>query len=419
VPLSRRPLAPWSDPGSYRGRTAVGAEQGPRRRRYAYREGVRPGSPLRWGFDALVVALAAATEVELWVADVPGSKAYLVPGALLYTLPLLLRRRFPLLAPAFVFAVHTALSFADPQALGSLDTGLLSVMLAFWVMGACNQGQQAVAGLGLGLAMLAVVAHEDVRVSYGEAAQAAVLGSLTWLAALLLAGRARRIAHAEQRAARLEQNQEERARAAVADERARIARELHDVIAHSVSVMTVQAGAARLLLSGDPQRAVPPLLAVEETGRQALAEMRRLLGILRADADEPVLAPQPGLADVPRLAAAVREAGLPVELAVQGTHRPLPAGVELAAYRILQEALTNAIKHAGAARAQVTVRYAAEAVLLEVRDDGQAAYVDGQGHGLIGMRERAALYGGELAAGPLPTGGFAVRARLPIEPAPR
>jgi signal transduction histidine kinase len=211
--------------------------------------------------------------------------------------------------------------------------------------------------------------------------------------------------------------EEERARAAVAGERARIARELHDVIAHSVSVMTVQAGAARLLLDGDPHRAAEPLLAVEETDRQALAEMRRLLGVLRDDAGEPELVPQAGLKDLPMLATTIREAGLEVAMTVEGPQRPLPAGVELAAYRILQEALTNTLKHARAARAQVTVRYEPGCVLLEVRDDGRMPPGDGQGHGLLRMRERAALYGGELDAGPTPNGGFAVRARLPVESA--
>jgi len=369
------------------------------------------------GFDAVVIALAVATEVELWLTDTPGSKAVVGPAALLYTLPLLLRGRFPLLAPAFVFAMQASVSLLDPRASGSLDLGAVAILLAFWVVGAYNDGQQAVAGLGIGLATLAVIARQDVRVTSGEAVQVAVLGIFTWFVALLLARRAHLAADAEERAARLERHQEERARVAVADERARIARELHDVIAHSLSVMTVQAGAARLLLSGDPRRAVEPLLAVEETGRQALAEMRRLLGVLREDAGEPDLAPQPRLADLPGLAATVREAGLEVEMAVEGRQRSLPAGIELAAYRILQEALTNTLKHAGAAQAQVTVRYAPESVLLEVRDDGRVPAVDGQGHGLLGMRERAALYGGELDAGPLPGGGFAVRARLPVEAA--
>jgi signal transduction histidine kinase len=379
---------------------------------------VRPRRALAGrGFDALVIALAAATEIELWLTDTPGSKTIIGPAALLYTLPLLLRRRFPFLAPVFVFAVQASVSFADPQASGSLDLGALAVLLTFWVVASYNDGQQAVVGLGIGLATLAVIARQDVRVTIGEAAQVAVIGVLTWSAALLLARRAHRAAEAEERAARLEHEHEERARAAVADERARIARELHDVIAHSVSVMTVQAGAARLLLADDPQRAVEPLLAVEETGRQALAEMRRLLGVLRGDAGEPTLAPQPGLDDLPKLALTLREAGVEVEIAVEGRQRPLPAGVQLAAYRILQEALTNTLKHAGAARAQVTVRYAPESVLLEVRDDGRTPQVDGQGHGLLGMQERAALYGGELEAGPMPGGGFTVRARLPVESA--
>jgi signal transduction histidine kinase len=369
------------------------------------------------GLDACIVAFAIAIEIELWVTDVPGSTALLVPAVLLYTLPLLLRRRFPFLAPVFVFAVQASLSFADPAAIGSIDTGVFAMLLTFWVVGACNDGQQAVAGLCIGVATLAIIVREDVRVSFGEAAQVALLGFLTWLVALLLARRARLAADAEARAARLERDQEERARIAMADERARIARELHDVIAHSVTVMTVQAGAARMLLLGDPQRAVEPLLAVEETGHQALAEMRRLLGILREVDGRPVLAPQPGLKDLTRLAAAVREAGLPVEMAVEGTPRPLPAGIELAAYRILQEALTNTLKHAGAARAHVTVRYAPEAVFLEVCDDGRVPPADGQGHGLVGMRERATLYGGELESGPLPGGGYMVRGRLPIEPA--
>jgi signal transduction histidine kinase len=363
----------------------------------------------------LVIALAVATEVELALTDTPGSKAIVGPAALLYTLPLLLRGRFPFLAPAFVFAVQASVSLLDPQASGSLDLGAVAILLAFWAVGAYNDGQQAVAGLGTGLAALAVIARQDVRVTSGEAVQVGVLGFFTWLVAQLLARRAHRAAEAEERAARLEHDQEERARAAVAHERARIARELHDVIAHSVSVMTVQAGAARLLLDEDPQRAVEPLLAVEETGRQALTEMRRLLGVLRGDSDEPTLAPQPGLEDLPALATTIREAGLEVAMAVEGGQRPLPAGVELAAYRILQEALTNSLKHAGAARAQVTVRYAPESVLLEVRDDGRMPPADGHGHGLLGMRERAALYGGELDAGPLPGGGFAVRARLPVE----
>jgi signal transduction histidine kinase len=208
------------------------------------------------------------------------------------------------------------------------------------------------------------------------------------------------------------------AREAVVEERARIARELHDVIAHNVSMMVLQAGAERRVLNGSAGSTREVLQTIEQVGRSALTEMRRLLGMLRSDAAES-LRPQPGLEDLPALAAQVREAGLPVELRIEGEPRSLPAGIELSAFRIVQEALTNTIKHAGQARAQVSVRYGADMLELEIVDDGRGADRDtaegavGKGHGLVGMRERVALYGGRLAVGGHPAGGFAVRARLP------
>jgi len=212
----------------------------------------------------------------------------------------------------------------------------------------------------------------------------------------------------------------------VAAERARIARELHDVIAHSVSVMVIQAGAAEQLLEETPERARGPLEAVQDTGRQTIVELRRLLGILREDGQELSLAPQPGLAGLDLLVEEMRQAGLPVQLRVKGEPGRLSPGVDLAAYRIIQEALTNTLRHAGPAQAQVVVRYQDHAVELEVLDDGQGPEPgDGaerdRGHGLVGMRERVALYGGTLRAGPLAatTGtagtGYAVRARLPTD----
>jgi signal transduction histidine kinase len=201
------------------------------------------------------------------------------------------------------------------------------------------------------------------------------------------------------------------------EERRRIARELHDVIAHSITLMTVQAGAARLLLAEEPERAREPVLSVEETGRQALAELRRLLGMIRSGDGEPALAPQPGLARLDDLMGQARRAGLPVDLAVAGEPRALPPGLDLTAYRIVQEALTNARRHAGPARASVLVRYGIESLELEVTDDGRTAPTrsDGGGHGLVGMRERVALYDGTLEAGRRPEGGYAVRVRLPVE----
>ena len=187
------------------------------------------------------------------------------------------------------------------------------------------------------------------------------------------------------------------------------------MIAHSVSVMTVQAGAARLLLEQDPARAREPLLAVEETGRQALGEMRRLLGILRGQESSPGLAPQPGTGEIGPLVEQVRAAGLPVEVVVEGLARPLPPGIDLAADRVVQEALTNVLKHAGAARAEVTLRYGPAALEIVVVNDGHVPSNGHAGHGLVGMRERVALYGGDFVAGPRREGGYQVCATLPLE----
>ena len=240
----------------------------------------------------------------------------------------------------------------------------------------------------------------------------------------------------------LAEEQELRSRWAVAAERSRIARELHDVVAHSVSVMVVQAGAARRTVAASPGQAATALGQIESTGRQALVELRRLLGLLRDDdgqATDAALAPQPSLANLESLAAAAREAGLPVEVTVEGEPRPLPAGVDLSAYRIVQEALTNSLKHAGPARARVRVCYGREAVEVQVTDDGRGEppvagesglvvvtldrggvlevpdRSSGDGHGLIGMRERVALFGGTMEAGADPGGGYRVAARLPLD----
>jgi signal transduction histidine kinase len=195
----------------------------------------------------------------------------------------------------------------------------------------------------------------------------------------------------------------------------RIARELHDVVAHSLGVMTVQAGAARLVLDADPGRAEESLLSVEETGREALAEMRRLLGLLDLESSGTELEPQPTLLQVGALADQLRDAGLAVDLRVEGAARSLSPGVDLTAYRIVQESLTNVLKHAGSGTARVTVAYRSDTIEIEVEDDGHGrAQPAAGGHGLVGMRERAAMYGGTLVAGPRPLGGFAVRATIPF-----
>jgi signal transduction histidine kinase len=230
----------------------------------------------------------------------------------------------------------------------------------------------------------------------------------------------------EERAVRAERERDEQARLAVREERTRIAREMHDIVAHSVSVMVVQAGAARRLVERDPPAAAEAAGQVEATGRDALREMRRAVGVLRADGEGDVtgasappaaLEPQPALSDVPGLVAGYRDAGLDVRLRTDGEPRPLASGVELAAFRIVQEALTNTIKHAGPARAEVRIAYGPDALTVVVADDGRGAgFEPGPGgHGIAGMRERVTVYDGDLDAGPHPGGGFRVRARLPLE----
>jgi signal transduction histidine kinase len=227
--------------------------------------------------------------------------------------------------------------------------------------------------------------------------------------------RRREIALLRDRASRLEREREERAATAVVQERGRIARELHDVVAHGVSVMVVQAQAGPRLL-GDAELARAAFRSIEASGREALVELRRLLGILRTGDEQLAIGPQPGLDSLDSLVEQVREAGLPVVLTIEGEQAPLPPGVDLSAYRIVQEALTNSLKHAGRAEAEIVIRYTASALELRIADNGAPppANGNGTGHGLVGMRERVALYGGSLETGVVEQGGYEVRARLPL-----
>jgi signal transduction histidine kinase len=256
---------------------------------------------------------------------------------------------------------------------------------------------------GLNLVLLALV------ISSGTALVAWVLGdSMRYRRAYLR--------ELEDRAARLERERGTQAQIAAAAERARIARELHDVIAHNVSVMVVQADGASYALHTEPERADQALAAISQTGRQALAEMRRLLGVLRAGDEQANLAPVPRLNQLRELLDQARDAGMSVSLSLDGAPRPLSEGAELAAYRVVQESLTNTRKHGGlAAAAAVGLSYQRDGLLVRVTDDGlgAAAADDGTGHGLTGMRERVELYGGTVQTGPLPSGGYQVTARLP------
>jgi signal transduction histidine kinase len=358
---------------------------------------------------AIAIVLAAGGAAQL-LLDGPQRPRNLV-SALGIGLPLAWRRRFPVAALLAQIALAT-LGGRQPAPISSLAVfvGLYSVAAyARWAWAA-----PVIVVVG-GLVLLVLVPASAQTVP--SWASALVGGSALWLAGRAVRENRARADVLAERAEQLERERDLSTRLALAAERQRIARELHDIVAHSVSVMVVQAGAARTLLTREPPRATEALLAVESGGREALGELRRLLGLL-TDADaEPALSPQPGLAQLERLVQRVGAAGLPVDLRVAGTPCQLPPGLDLAAYRIVQEALTNALKHAGPAHATVQITRGPHKLAIEVSDDGRGASGEAAGgHGLVGMRERVAVYGGRLEAGPRAQGrGFALRVELPLE----
>jgi signal transduction histidine kinase len=367
---------------------------------------------------ALAAVLAVWAVLEVTTGDPVGSTPVTAAAGLLVALAVTFRRRFPIGSLVFAMATGIAQALADGSLTQTAAPAVAFLILAYSAS-AYRTGRAAALGLLLAVAGIeAATLIESETGTYGHTAGDYLFNMLwptaAWLVGFALRGRALRIAGLENETARLAREREERARAAVAEERARIARDLHDVVAHNVSVMVVQATAAEEVLAREPERARAPLLAIQETGTQALNEMRRLLGILRADDRELTLGRQPGLASLNALVGEFRDAGLPVEVSVEGEGRQLPPGVDLAAYRIVEEALTNALKHAGGAATRVSIRHADGTVELEVADDGPGPVGGDGGHGLIGMRERAAMYGGTLEAGARVGRGFAVRARLPL-----
>ena len=351
-----------------------------------------------YAFEALALAVVVLTQSDIWT-NVDENRIRVSAIALFTAGALLFRRRAPFVVPLAVASGAVAFTLLDPTAAYETDTMFLVLILAAWAAGSLLDARQALIALGalLVAGWTVFIRAPDVPVTELIWLSIPVVGTFVLSAAT--ARHSERARLAEQRMLEAE----EVARRAVEDERSRITRELHDVLAHSVSVMTVQASAVRRLLKPEQEREREALMTVEETGRQALAEMRRLLGIMRTEAEPAALAPQPGIGTLPELVEQVRQSGLPVELTVEGTPVKLPAGVDLSAYRIVQEALTNTLRHAGPAHAWVAVRYAGEDVEIEVANDGNSENPgDGSGHGLVGMRERVALCGGELESGPRP-----------------
>jgi signal transduction histidine kinase len=336
--------------------------------------------------------------------------------------PISVRRKHPVGAFVAVIIVGAIEVLVLPRPVGS-DVAVLVVL---YTLAAYRPRRVAAPGLLVCLAgaVVAIVVWAPPRAKHdlytvGVMFAVFCLPALTaWLLGDMMRWRRGFYAALEERAARLERERDAQAQIAAAAERARIARELHDVVAHNVSVMVVQADGASYALDADPERARQALSAIAATGRQALAEMRSLLGVLRsADDITAELAPQPGIEQLTGLLEQTRASGLPVSFTVQGVPRPLPPSAALTAYRVVQESLTNARKHGGpTVTATVTLRFCEDGVAVTVTDDGKgiAGPADGQGHGLIGMRERVELFGGTVSTGPRPGGGYRVAATLPV-----
>jgi signal transduction histidine kinase len=377
----------------------------------------------RWLFDSGLALVATGVSTAMLISNPVargqprGTLALSYALVLLHTLPLAARRRFPLavLATSVVSGLAFAALGLPPEILG------VAILVAVYSVAAYGSRWVALAGLAVAEAGLAAVQLTPGRTGVQTLVVNMGVVAATWLLGQFAHNYRAYAARLEERTAELERAREELARRAVVEERLRLARELHDVVAHAMSVIAVQSGVGAHVANTQPKEARRSLAAIEATSRATLEELRRLLEVLRQE-DEPqgALAPVPGLANLDSLLAEVSKAGLAVRLQVNGTRPPVPAGVDLSAYRIVQEALTNVVKHAGPARAQVVVGYRDQDVTVEVIDDGRGAVTSasdgrvGSGHGLIGMRERVQAFGGDLQIGPRPGGGFRVAARLPL-----
>jgi signal transduction histidine kinase len=361
--------------------------------------------------NALLAIAVLLVELTPYLGDgpragegLPGSEALRLAA---FTLPLLFLRRFPVVVLAvMILAFHGS---------GLLGPGLV---VAFYGVGAWTDPvwrSRTAAVVGATAVTASMVALRNVALPTEAILTAAVFGG-AWLLGDLSRVRRHYAEALEERARRLEVERDERSRRAVLEERARITRDLHDIVAHRLSMMTIQAGAARVVADTDPDAAQRALGLLEDSGRQTLAELRQLMGVLHADDEPHDLAPSPTLACIDQLAREMQDAGVPVRVTVLGELAGLPEAVDVNAYRIVQEALTNVVKHAGpGAEVDVIVQRNPDVVELEIMDTGRGGAVagDGLGHGIAGMRERASFFGGRVEAGPRPEAGFAVRATIP------
>jgi signal transduction histidine kinase len=373
-----------------------------------------------YGFEVLLVALTVTAMLEVALrrdsSDAPRTTLwFVVPAIAIMVLPLFARGRYPFGAPAAYWAIAAGLSFVDGRLIPFVAGVYLIGMAASFLLGNLRDALRARLGLAIVLGGAATVVYKMPGHSRSELVFVPLVFGICWLAGFALRGQVEQAEAAEARATQAERERESSARIAVAEERARIARELHDIVAHAVSVMVLQAGAVRHKLPDTLADEEDALKNVEQTGRTALAEMRRLLGAMRREGDGVELAPQPSLEGLDSLVAQVGRAGLPVHVHIEGEPFRLPPAIDLSAYRIVQEGLTNALKHANAGRADVVVRYSPEELQIEVHDDGPGgATSDGHGHGLVGIRERVKIYGGEMTTGTATDGGFVLSTRLPI-----
>lgn len=372
--------------------------------------------------DAGLAAVLAAGSCLLYLYAHP-ARLYKLPLVAASSLALVGRRRWPLASLLIQAGFNVAME--EPPT----PIQFLGYLIGMYSVGVYGRWRLVSFVVLVGNLILLEIAIPTAGPPLPRQALNPLIGAGAWLMGNAIRDRKERLSALEDRARRLQRERELAAQVAVADERSRIARELHDVVAHSVSVMVIQAGAARRMLSVEPQRAADALRSVESSGREALSELRRLLGVMTSDGGEAGgLAPQPGLAQLASLVERLGSAGLSVSVRVEGSPRSLPPGLDLTAYRILQEALTNVLKHARGARAEVLLRFEDRELALEVVDAGSPASLSngssspsldaspsGAGRGLLGMQERVAMFGGSFEAGRLDLGGFAVRARLPLE----